>query len=37
MLHGQECIHKDGIVFAVNERDSIGNPSQILPCQEAPN
>jgi len=30
MLHGQKRVYKDGIAFAVNERDRIGDPSQIF-------
>jgi len=30
MLDGQKRINEDGIAFAVNERDGIGNPSEIF-------
>ena len=30
MLHGQKGIDEDGITFAVNECDGIGNPSEIF-------
>src|SRR5277367_246617 len=30
MFHGQKRVHKDGIAFAVNECDRIGDPSQIF-------
>src|SRR5215467_12124599 len=30
MLDGQKCINEDGIVFAVNQRNGVGNPGQIF-------
>src|SRR4029077_15842809 len=30
MLLRQKCIDEDGIALAINERDSIGNPSEII-------
>ena len=30
MLLGQKRIDEDGIAFAINEGDSIGNPSEIF-------